>query len=252
MIDQAAAMEMRRILTDPKLMVFLQAQEDEYGTPRLGETLRKIEYGTEVARSFGFDETLTLAIQTIHDLSLPCFGVVGEEFLRAVDPDYTRAVYGRRLAGKLLHGLEPAAVNAVCEGVWYTLNGRHHSPEEMIVWIMQYCFDFSRTLASHGVRILFESRYRQVLIEKSAQAGRLFRYEIPANTIETRPVLQRSAEELQARRARLDAAYRHCLAHPETVPEAFRAGWGDLPEPILLAYYVAGLREDQVGAPAAE
>ena len=96
MIDQAAAMEMRRILTDPKLMVFLQAQEDEYGTPRLGETLRKIEYGTEIARSFGFDEALTLAIQTIHDLSLPCFGVVGEEFLRAVDPDYTRAMYGRR------------------------------------------------------------------------------------------------------------------------------------------------------------
>ena len=252
MADTHTDREIRRILTDPKLLVCLQAQEDAYGTPRLEETLQKIKYGTEIARSFGFDETLTQAIQTVHDLSLPCFGAVGEEFLRSVDPGFTRALYGRRLAGKLLHGLDPAAVDAVCEGVWYTLNDRHHTPEEMIVWIMEYLFNFTRTFASPGLRFLFESRYQQVVIEKTAQSGRLTRYELPATTPETRPVLQRSAEELQARRARLDAAYRHCLAHPETVPAAFRAGWDDLPEAILLSYYVAGMREDQWETPAAE
>ena len=33
MADTHTDREIRRILTDPKLLVFLQAQEDAYGTP---------------------------------------------------------------------------------------------------------------------------------------------------------------------------------------------------------------------------
>lgn len=236
--------EIRQILLDPHLLQVLQGQRNDYGDLRLKDTLDKLSYGGEIARSFGFDETVTQAIQIIHDLSRPRFGGVGEAFLLAVDERCTRSFYATQLAKKLLRAVDSPEVQAISDGAARTVLEQHRTAEEMIVCILEYCFAFADSLKERDTALLLRMRYKDLIIEKTAAAGRLTRHEIPENTIPKREKTAFPEEELERRRAVLQQEYQRYLAHPEEIPEAFRNGWDGLEERLIAAFYVAGQPEE--------
>lgn len=244
MDEKTADRAIRHILQDPHLLQVLQGQRNDYGDTRLKYTLDKLSFGEEIARSFGFDVTVTQAIQIIHDLSRPRFGAVGEAFLLAVDERCSRSFYAAQLTKKLLRTVDSPKVQAISDGAARTVRGEHRTAEEQIVCILEYSFAYADSLERRSTALLFRMRYRDVVIEKTAQSGRLTRYEIPENTIPKREKPVFPEEELERRRTVLRQEYERYLAHPEEIPAEFRAGWDGLEEHIVAAFYVAGQCEE--------
>jgi len=244
MDEKTAELAIRQILLDPRLLQVLQGQRNDYGDLRLKYTLDKLSFGEEIARSFGFDVTVTQAIQIIHDLSRPRFGAVGEAFLLAVDERCSRSFCAAQLAKKLLHAVDSPKVQAISDGAARTVCGEHRTPEEMIVCMLEYGFTCAEALKERSTALLFRMRYKDLIIEKTAAAGRLIWHEIPENTIPKREKTVLPEEELQRRRAVLRQEYERYLTHPEEIPAEFRSGWDGLEERIVAAFYVAGQCEE--------
>lgn len=236
--------EIEHFLTHPDTLSPLRKRGNAYGETHVVTTMEKIWFAAEIAHSFGFDETIATGIQAISELASPCYGSVGDAFLQKIDPDSTRAVYGKRLAAKLLHGFDSDKVPAICSGVENVLLGIDRTAEEKIVRILNDSSDFADSLKERDIAGAFVFKYKDLIIQKTAEAGRLTQPDIYADNVPRRAPVKYSEEELQRQAAVLEKRYADCLKNPQLIPEDFRCGWGDLDEKIVAAYYVAGGPED--------
>ncbi len=242
-MNQETRAAVEKILDHPEISQILSVRKNDYGDRYLDDAIKKISYGVEIAESFGFDGTVTFAILAIKELAIPNFNAIGDEFLLEVDPQYSRALYGKRLAKKLLNQLNPDEIKPICDGVEHAINKTHCTPEEKIVQMIDTGFEFSVTLEPRSLASLFNSRYKYAINDKTAQAGVLTDHVIPPNTLPRRNAIVCTEEERQRRKALLYAKYTYYLNHPDEIPQAFRMGWDNLDERILVSYYVVGLKE---------
>jgi len=246
MADKTVQKTILGIMMDPHSLCMLQDRRDEYGDIMLPKTLKTIEGVREIANSFGFEEGTAAAIAVMEELTVPCYGAVGEEFLRQIDPAYTKALYGRRLARRLFRELPEETMETICRGLESLIACTHHTPEEKIALMIKTGRIFADSLERRGVAIIFTNQYKYFIIDKSAEAGVLTDYIIPKNDLPKRDKLEHTQEELSRRRNILQRVYGYCLANPEKVPERFREGWSGITEEILVSYYVAQLGESEI------
>jgi hypothetical protein len=162
------------------------------------------------------------------ELAIPNFQTIGDEFLLEVDPQYTRALYGRRLAEKLFHWLDPGEIQLICDGVAHGIEKTHSTPEEKIVQMIDTGFAFVVTLESRTLASLFFARYKDVIIEKTAKNGVLTDQIIPSTTWPRRAPVVITEEERQRRKDLLFSKFNYYLDHPDEIPQAFTEGWSDL------------------------
>lgn len=236
--------EIEYFLAHPDTLSPLRKRGNDYGETHVITTMEKIQFAAEIAHSFGFDETIAIGIQAISELASPCYGSVGDAFLQKIDPDYTRALYGKRLAAKLLHRFDSDKIPAICSGVENVLLGIDRTAEEKIVRILNYSSDFADSLKERDIAGVFVFKYKDLIIKKTADSGKLTGHIIPPNNHPRRAPVKYSEEELQRQASVLEKRYADCLKNPQLIPEDFRRGWGDLDEKIVASYYVANGPED--------
>jgi len=186
MADKTVQKTILGIMMDPHSLCMLQDRRDEYGDIMLPKTLKTIEGVREIANSFGFEEGTAAAIAVMEELTVPCYGAVGEEFLRQIDPAYTKALYGRRLARRLFRELPEETMETICRGLESLIACTHHTPEEKIALMIKTGRIFADSLERRGVAIIFTNQYKYFIIDKSAEAGVLTDYIIPENDLPKR------------------------------------------------------------------
>jgi len=231
--------EIRKRVQNPELLKVLLYRTDSYGEPMLDKTIKKIAYTEEIANSFGFDAEVATAIVVLRDLATPCYGEIGDEFLRGIDPNYTREEYTEKLARKVLNGVEVAS-DAVCNGIRNVGQNKHTTPEEQIALLIQNGSEFADSLETKSLASLFFSRYKDYMIEKTAKTGVLTEYAIPENSMPRREKPKISPEERAEKMKQLRLAHKYFTENINKIPGSFRDGWGDISDEVLAAYYVVG------------
>lgn len=230
----------KKRVQNPELLKALLYRTDSYGDTILEKTIKKFAYAEEIAESFGFDSVVPATIVIIDDLSTPCFGEIGDRFLREIDPEYTRSGYRNLLARKLLNGLESPTTDAIFAGVQNVSKGIHQTPEEQIALMMKTGFAFADSLEKRDLASLFVSRYRVSIIEKTAKTGVLTEPTILENTLDKREKCEISPEEQENRMKTLRNAHQYFLRNMNKIPQKFKEGWGDVSDEVLAAYYIVG------------
>lgn len=232
--------EIKRRMNDPELLKVLLYRTNDYGDVMLKKTVRKISHTEEIADTFGFDSEVAVAIVVMKDLATVCYGETGERFLEKIDPSHTSEAYTERLARKVLHGIDPAAVDTICKGLRNVSEERHTTPEEQIALMVRKGFAFADTLATKPLEILFAANYCDAIIRRTARDKMLTDYVIPENSIPTREKKKLSPEEQENRRMQLETAHQYFAANPQEIPGTFKEGWGEISNELLAAYYVVG------------
>lgn len=232
--------EIKKRVQNPQLLKTLLYRTDSYRESMLDKTMKKVAYTEEIAESFGFDAEVAAAIVVLRDLATPCYGEIGDNFLREIDSDYTRDGYTERLARRVLNGTE-SICDTVCNGIRNVLQNQHTTPEEQIALLIQNGSEFSDSLETRSLASLFFSRYKDYLIEKTAKTGILTDYVIPENRMPRREKITLSQEEKAERKKQLITAYQYFIENMDSIPENFKEGWGDIRNELLAAYYVVGM-----------
>lgn len=137
--------EIKKRVQNPQLLKTLLYRTDSYRESMLDKTMKKVAYTEEIAESFGFDAEVAAAIVVLRDLATPCYGEIGDNFLREIDSDYTRDGYTERLARRVLNGTE-SICDTVCNGIRNVLQNQHTTPEEQIALLIQNGSEFSDSL----------------------------------------------------------------------------------------------------------
>ena len=232
--------EIRKRIQNPELLQVLLYRTDCYGEPMLDKTIKRIAYTEEFATSFGFDAEIATAIIVMMDLATPCYGEIGDSFLKEIDPKYTRTEYTEKLTRKVLAEVESTVCDTICKGIRHVIQQKHTTPEEQIALLIQNGFVFSQSLESQSLSSMFFARYKDYLIEKTAKENVLTDYVIPENNLPRRDLLKLSSEEKESKMEKLRAAHRYFVANMDEIPESFREGWGDIVDALIAAYYVVG------------
>lgn len=230
----------KKRVQNPELLKVLLYRTDCYGEPMLDKTIKKMAYTEEIANSFGFDAKVATAIVVLRDLATPCYGEIGDDFLREIDPNYTREGYTEKLARKVLNGVEVSTSDVVCNGIRNIAQNKHTTPEEQIALLIQNGFEFSDSLGTKSLASLFFSRYKDYMVEKTAKTGVLTEYVIPENSMPRREKAKISPKERAERMNQLRLAHKYFVANINKIPGSFRNGWGDISDDLLAAYYVVG------------
>ncbi len=234
--------EIDKIITqniqNPNQLQVLLNRRDDYGDSMLEKTLEKIAFTEEIASSFGFNPTIASSIAAIYDLSFPCYGKIGEEFLSEIDQDYSRGKYAAALTKKILHGINSKSATAIALGVENIANGIDTTPEEKIAIIVNSGFEFSDSLRERAVGGVFVYKYKDLIIQKTKDSGKLTGHTIPQNSLPKRNKINQTEAEKVEKMRTLKTAHKYFLENFDKIPESFKNGWTDISDELLAAYYI--------------
>ncbi len=251
-----------------KTQVFLSPEADHYRT-RLTHTLEVTQIARTIARALSLNEDLTEAIALGHDLGHTPFGHAGERVLqRCYDKSFTHYYQSLRVVDKLekLNLTYEVRNGIVCHttGGAETLEGRIVKEADRIAYINHDIDDAiragiltdsdipadlrSRLGETHGQRIetmvtsiVDTSRgVADILMDETTQTATNELYEFMFDNVYKNPIAKSQegkAEEL------LQTLYEHFTAHPEALPDEYRAGLKAESVERIVCDYISGMTD---------
>lgn len=225
-------------IMDPMLLKTFLSRIDDYGESMVKKTITKLEYAMEIANTFNFDSTVVSAIMVFHDFSVLCCKAESEEFLKRINPNYSQASHAKSMARKILGDIESDKVNTIITGVGNVINGINNTPEEQIVDIVNFGYDFVDSMADARSRSIVMTNYTNEVLKRSNERKALVAVGIPPNKIKTREKV------MVLDKVRLEKSYEYYLENYTQIPQIYLENLGDdmsLEEKV--AYFVATKEE---------
>ena len=230
------------ILMDPDFLTKALNKKDEYGDENWFNIMQKLKYTVRISDALGFDTTVATAIIIGHDIARPCYGEVGEEFVKSHVSDYSKSKYAKEYIGGLLKNVESPKVKQICDGIENVLNQDIQSPEEQIVSIVNKGFEYSQQYSEREARALMMSKYTSLVIKKSGETGHLAQISIPNDVVSPRQ--KRSTKNTNDIKQKLEANYKYLLENSNKIPKSFSDIFSNLDSSELAAYYIVSKSEN--------
>ncbi len=226
-------MQIGKKVLDPELLRTFLARPDDYGEDLLKKTLKKLEYVFELASTFNFDLSVASAIMIFSDFATLCCEEQSEAFLRKVSPTYLKSSHATSITEKVLEDLDEDSINRISNGVASIINGKHVTPEEQIVDIVNYGYKFIDTIEDPRNRTVVMSNYINEVIRRSIEQKALTAVAIPPNKIKTRNKVIRLDDIL------LEKNYKEYIDNHSQIPLKYKESFSaSTPMKEIVAYYV--------------
>ena len=218
-------------------------QKDDYGEEILSKTVNKIGYLERLSRVLKIDFDIALAIMIGHDIRM-CYGKTGEKFLTRINEKYTKEKYIETIIKNRLIEVEENKKQKIVKGIKNILQGIYHTPEEQIVDIINYGYEFADSLENKTQVSVFMGSYIAEVIEETQKNRRITAISINENKLKRRAKkdIINERKELE----KLNEAYKYYTNNSEEIPKNFLKEMKGIEKEEIIAYYVASRNQEKI------
>lgn len=219
-------------LIDAILMKQILNKKDCYGENMLEKTVKKLRFVNKIANTFNFDTIMANIIMILYDISKSCYGDIVEDFFKDISPKISRIGYVNAIVKNVLNDESTQNMEAIYNSLKNVISGNYETPEEQIVDIVNYGFEFSDSIEDEKNRIIMMSNYMEEVIQKSIENRALAAIAIPINNIKKRDIC------ITENKDKLLERYEYYFNNYNLISENFKENLKGLSREEITAYYI--------------
>lgn len=235
-----------RYLENRDLMKQLRYKKGKYFGTQEYTTEACLQDAITLSEVFGCDTEIVCGIILGIDYSKPVYGEYGEEFMKKIDPNYSRIQYAKDIIKKLLVGVETDKRDPIYKGIEHVSNREVTTTEEQVADMVKYCYEYADRMPSTGMRNMYAMTYVKKVIERSEKIGRVLTLKFPEiDDLELKEPIKFDKEEAEEN---IKIFYDYYREHYNEIPDDFKRGFEDETQEKITARYVMTRGENFIAA----
>lgn len=208
-------------------------KKDCYGENMLEKVAQKLRFVNKVSNTFNFNTIMANIIMILYDISKSCYGEdVIEEFFEDISPNLSREEYVNTVLKNIIKDEDFTNMEKVYNSFKNMLYGNYETPEEQIVDIINYGFEFSDSIEDEKNRVMVMSNYVDEVIQRSIDNKALVAIAIPINNIKKRE------KRIEENKDKLLEKYEYYLNNYNLISENFKDNLKGLTREEIAAYFI--------------
>lgn len=221
-------------IMDSEFFCELSTKTDDYGEPILRKLMNKIDSAKKIAEALELNITMVKAILIGIDIAYPCYGEIGEQFLKSKDKSFSRISYAERIMRTILQGIEDNKVNEIYDGIKNVIDNNPNTEEEKLVRLINEKFEETETVQEKEIRGLLIGDF----ISKVVKEGKI----TEINLLKGKEFLEKREKrklEKETILEILEKAQQYYHEEYEQIPKAFKDSFAEFTKEQIVVYYIA-------------
>ncbi len=221
-------------IMDSEIFCELSTKTDDYGDSILRKLMNKIDCAKRIAEVFGLNIAIIKAILIGIDIAYPCYGKIGEEFLKSNDNSFSKVLYVKKILKSILQEFEDNDINKIYENIKNVINDSTQIEEEKLAKIINKVFN--------DVDIILEGEIRGLLIGEFIGKVIKDRKITETNILEDKDFLERRDKKNLKKEIILEnlkKVQKYYIEEYEEIPGVFKDSFEEFTKEQIVAYYIA-------------
>ena len=220
-------------IIDSEFFYELSTKTDDYGDPILRKLLNKIDCAKNIAEVLELDITAIKVILISIDISYPCYGEIGEEFLESNDKSFSKILYMQKILKAILQEFDNNDINKICESIKNVINNSPKTEEEKLAKIINNLFDELDIIQKGEIRGLLVGEFIGNVIKD--------RKITEINLLNGRDSLEKRVKrklDKEKTLETLEKAKQYYMENYEEIPREFKDSFIEFTREQIVAYYI--------------
>lgn len=211
----------------------LSTKTDDYDEKILGKLLNKIKCAKEIAERFDLDTNIVEIVMIGEAISYPCYGKIGEEFLKSKENSFSKLSFAVAIMKKMINKIDDVKMDSIYIGIENVINNNPITAEEQLVLLINKVFEEIDSIKEKDIRAVLVGLFMSKVIEN----GKIEKVEYIDKKINLEKREYRSLSKEEKTRE-LEEAYQYYFNNYNELKD-FKLGLENLTKEAIVAYYIA-------------